>query len=211
MPVDDRDVSAVHFAPASPGMGVEEMGTVPQVTLFICTNGARYGLAPTSAARLRPSPLPVKWPFRAHEIMVPCTGKLQPEHLLKAFEAGADLVGVIACDEKNCHYLEGSRRAKRRIEYVRGLLDELGLGGERLRLFHLPGSASEDLALGCGAGAQKSGAREGEFAERLKATGEELAGKLKVLGLSPLRTDRNGGPEPNRTGRNVSPTTEHGA
>jgi nicotinamide mononucleotide adenylyltransferase len=83
-----------------------------------------------------------------HEIALPCSGKLQPEHLLKAFEAGADAVCIIACAGDNCHYLEGSRRAERRVEYVRQLLDEIGLDGERLMVFRLAASAQEDGTLG---------------------------------------------------------------
>jgi coenzyme F420-reducing hydrogenase delta subunit len=128
------------------------------VTLFICTNCARPGLAAATRLREAPATLPVKWPFQAHKILVPCAGKLQPEHLLKAFEAGTDLVCVLACAEDNCHYLEGSRRAVRRIEHLRSLLDEVGIGGERLLAFHLPGSAKEDVARAGGVGVADAGA-----------------------------------------------------
>jgi coenzyme F420-reducing hydrogenase delta subunit len=157
------------------------------VTLFICTNSHRSGLAPTSATRQPPGALYGEWSFPVHEIRVPCAGKLQPEHLLKVFEAGADLVCIVACDETNCHYLEGSRRAKRRIEYVRGLLEELGLGGERLLLFHLPGSSREDMALGCGGGTGGDVPTDGQIAERWKTLSDEIAGQLKKAGVSPLR------------------------
>jgi len=83
-----------------------------------------------------------------HEIPLPCTGRLQPEHLLKAFEAGADAVCVITCAGDSCRYLEGSRRVERRVGYVRELLDEIGLGGERLLLFDLAASAQLDAMLG---------------------------------------------------------------
>ncbi len=69
-------------------------------------------------------------------IPVPCSGKLQPEHLLKAFEAGADLVVVLTCRDRDCHYLEGRRRIERRVDYVRGLLDQIGLSGRRLVLLN---------------------------------------------------------------------------
>jgi len=81
---------------------------------------------------------------------VPCTGRLQPEHVLKAFESGADVVCAVACQEDNCHYLEGSKRCARRVDYLRSILEEIGLGGERLMLFHLPGTAAEDMALAAG-------------------------------------------------------------
>jgi coenzyme F420-reducing hydrogenase delta subunit len=39
-----------------------------------------------------------------------------------------------------CHFLEGNLRAKERVEYTKTLLDELGLGGERLEMFHIGAS-----------------------------------------------------------------------
>jgi coenzyme F420-reducing hydrogenase delta subunit len=43
-------------------------------------------------------------------------------------------VVVLTCRDRDCHYLEGRRRIERRVDYVRGLLDEIGLGGRRLVL-----------------------------------------------------------------------------
>jgi F420-non-reducing hydrogenase iron-sulfur subunit len=79
------------------------------------------------------------WPSSAKRILVPCSGKLQPEHLLKAFENGADLVVVLTCGEGECRYLEGRQRIERRVDYVRGLLDDIGLGRERLMLLDRDG------------------------------------------------------------------------
>jgi coenzyme F420-reducing hydrogenase delta subunit len=146
-------------------------------------------MVPTSAVRQRPSPLGVVWPFRVNEVMVPCTGKLQPEHLLKAFEAGADVVCVVACAEDNCHYLQGCQRVKRRVEYVKNLLDQVGLDGERLLLFHLPGSAREDMAMGCGHDSRTDVTREQRLGEPLTTLCEEMARKLRTLGPSPLHQE----------------------
>ena len=77
-----------------------------------------------------------------HEISVPCSGRLQPEHFLKAFEAGADLVLVLTCHDGDCLYLEGRRRVQLRVDYVRGLLDEVGLSGERLLMVESPAGSS---------------------------------------------------------------------
>jgi len=130
----------------------------------------------------------VQWPFTVDEIVVPCAGKIQPEHVLKAFEAGAALVAVITCAEDNCHYIEGSPRASRRVEYLRSLLDEVGLGRERLLLFRLSGSAKEDMALGCGKGFQPL-AHGQDAAAALEAIVAEISGKLKALGATPLSRD----------------------
>jgi hypothetical protein len=67
---------------------------------------------------------------------------------LKAFEAGADAVCVITCAGDNCHYLEGSRRAERRVSHVRDLLNEIGLGGQRLLVFHPSASRTEEATPG---------------------------------------------------------------
>ena len=84
------------------------------------------------------------------EILVACTGRLQPEHVLKAFESGSDVVAMVACEEDNCHYVEGSKRCARRADYLRSILNAIALGGERLMLFHMPGTAAEDMALAAG-------------------------------------------------------------
>ena len=65
------------------------------VTVFRCVNCSRPGVAPPSAIGPRLSQPGLERPIAVHEVALPCTGKLQPEHLLKAFEAGADAVCVI--------------------------------------------------------------------------------------------------------------------
>jgi coenzyme F420-reducing hydrogenase delta subunit len=130
-------------------------------------------------------------PIVVHEVTLPCTGKLQPEHLLKAFEAGADAVCVIDCAGDNCQYLEGSRRAERRAEYVGNLLDEIGLGSQRLMVFHLgdsaqdhptPGGAPPDLS-------PPTQLNQEELASRLAAIYETVAARLGALPPNPLRQD----------------------
>jgi coenzyme F420-reducing hydrogenase delta subunit len=129
------------------------MDTLPEqaaITVFICANCARPGHGTTSSGRTRPVLPNFDWACPVEQIVVPCAGRLQPEHVLKAFEKGSGVVSVIACQEDNCHFIEGSRRCTLRTDYLRSLLDEIGLGGERLLTFFLPGSASQDLAVSSG-------------------------------------------------------------
>jgi coenzyme F420-reducing hydrogenase delta subunit len=49
---------------------------------------------------------------------------------------------ILTCRDGDCRYLEGRRRVQQRIDYVRGLLDEVGLGGERLVVLESPAGAS---------------------------------------------------------------------
>ena len=156
-----------------------------EITMFICANCARPGKELTSAGRIRPVVPDFNWPCPVQQIIVPCVGRLQPEHILKAFEAGSSIVSVVACREDNCHYIEGSRRCALRVDYVRSILQEIGLGEERLLLSHLPGSATEDLALTAGkySSASCSGASEAEVA----AIRNQVMQVLRDLPPNPLR------------------------
>jgi F420-non-reducing hydrogenase iron-sulfur subunit len=140
------DCEAAHSAAAVKLVIMSQQSSI--VTAFVCANCARSGRGPASASQDRPEFPEFSWPGRARQVLVPCTGRLQPEHVLRAFEAGSSIVAVVACKEDNCHYLEGSRRCARRVEYLRSILKEVGLEDGRLLLFHLPGSAAEDLAQG---------------------------------------------------------------
>ena len=65
---------------------------------------------------------------------LPCSGRIDPLHLMRALESGADKVYVVTCPEGACHYREGNVRAKKRIVYTQGLIEEIGLERERLEL-----------------------------------------------------------------------------
>ena len=121
-----------------------------QMTAFVCANCARPGSKPSSLNRAKPAIPDFGWLGQVRQVLVPCTGRLQPEHVLRAFESGSSIVSVVACSEENCHHIEGSRRCARRVDYIRSILKEIGLGDERLLLFHLSGSAAEDLAVVAG-------------------------------------------------------------
>jgi F420-non-reducing hydrogenase iron-sulfur subunit len=65
---------------------------------------------------------------------LPCSGRIEPLHFLRAFESGADLVYLITCPEKACRYQQGNVRAGKRIAYAQKLIEEIGLDPDRLIL-----------------------------------------------------------------------------
>ena len=69
-------------------------------------------------------------------VQVPCTGRVDGIHLLKAFEDGADAVFVLGCLEKNCYYDTGSIEGRKRVNYVKQMLAEVGIEKERLEMFN---------------------------------------------------------------------------
>jgi coenzyme F420-reducing hydrogenase delta subunit len=73
-------------------------------------------------------------------ILVPCTGKVDVIHMLRAFERGADGVYVLGCIEGDCHYNNGNLRAKKRVGQAAAILDTVGIGGQRVAMFNLSSS-----------------------------------------------------------------------
>lgn len=77
------------------------------------------------------------YPVNIKIILVPCTGKVDVLHLLRAIQKGADGAYVVGCLEGACHYNEGNLRARERVEHVSRLLEEIGLEGDRVRMYNL--------------------------------------------------------------------------
>jgi F420-non-reducing hydrogenase iron-sulfur subunit len=93
-----------------------------------------------SAADLAGS-MRLQYPTNVRIVRTPCTGRLEVEFFLKAFEKGADGILVAGCLEGGCHFTEGNLLAKGRVGYTRKFLSESGLEEERIRMINI--SAAE--------------------------------------------------------------------
>lgn len=82
----------------------------------------------------------MQYPSNIKIILVPCTGKVDVIHILRAFEKGADGVYTVGCMEGDCHYIGGNFRARKRVEQVQKILDTIGIGGERVQMYNLSSS-----------------------------------------------------------------------
>jgi F420-non-reducing hydrogenase iron-sulfur subunit len=173
------------IAPSGNGTAVAATGE-RVVVAFICENAGRAGVVPSSGIRRRPTTPDFGWPFPVKEVVVPCAGRLQPEHFLKAFEDGADAIGVICCEEGNCHHLEGNRRCGRRLDHVDGMLKQIGLGGNRLKMLQLPGSAKEDMALGLTPNATST--LDPGMGRKVAAVRDAFVAHLATVSPNPMRT-----------------------
>ncbi len=105
----------------------------PRVLALVCTYCTYTAADMAGSMRLQ-------YPPNVRVVKLLCTGKVDVLYLLEAFRAGADVVMVSGCEVGDCHFLEGNLRAKERVEHAKALLDELGLGGERLEMFHIGAS-----------------------------------------------------------------------
>ena len=82
----------------------------------------------------------LEYPTSVKIIRVPCTGKVDLLHMMRAFEMGADGVYVVGCLEGDCHYNSGNFRASKRVEQASRLLDTVGIGGNRVQMVNLSSS-----------------------------------------------------------------------
>ncbi|MCG3226184.1 MAG: hydrogenase iron-sulfur subunit [Candidatus Heimdallarchaeota archaeon] len=110
------------------------------------------------------------YPPNAIFIKVPCSGRVDPTFVLKAFADGADAVFIAGCHLGDCHYIEGNYKAMRRYELLKATLKQMGLDERRFRLEWISSSEAKHLKVFVT-----------EFTEQLK----EL-GPIELPTLAPL-------------------------
>jgi len=135
----------------------------PKIVAFCCRYCA-YAAADLAGG------LRIQYPPNVRIIEVPCTGRVDVVEILHAFERGADGVMVAGCLEGDCHFVEGNLNARRRVQYTARLLEQIGLGGERVAMVNL------------------SSAMGARFAELVT----EMTERIRKLGPNPLNTTNPG-------------------
>jgi coenzyme F420-reducing hydrogenase delta subunit len=130
----------------------------PEITAFMCIYCA--DMAADTAGALR-----IQYPANVKLVKMPCTGKTDIQYILNAFEKGADGVYVVGCPVGNCHHVRGNERASIRVDKVKGLLDEIGIGGERVEMYFVSGGMGETFA----------------------RVAQEMTDRIQSLGPSPLK------------------------
>jgi coenzyme F420-reducing hydrogenase delta subunit len=108
------------------------------------------------------------YPSNVKIIQVPCSSRVDILHLLRAIEDGADGVYVAGCLEGECHFLTGNLKAKKRVQYVKRVLEEIGIEPERVEMFNL------------------SSGQGPRFAEIAR----EMVDRIKKLGPSPIKMQK---------------------
>ena len=138
------------------------MADYEPLILAFCCHYCAYAAADLAGS------MRLQYPNNVRVLKLPCTGKLEVNFILAAFERGVDGVFVAGCLEGGCHYLEGNLRARRRVERAKDFLSEIGMEPERLEMYNL------------------SSAQGPRFAEIVI----EMTSRLISLGPSPLRPER---------------------
>ncbi len=126
--------------------------------LAFCCNWCSYAVADLAGlSRL-------KYPPNIRIIRTMCSGRVDPQFVVDAFENGADGVLIAACHLGDCHYISQNYKTYKRVNLLHKLMDSFGIEKDRLRL--------EFISAGEG----------NKFAD----TVIEMVDKLRELGPSPL-------------------------
>jgi len=97
----------------------------PRIVAFVCNWCTYAGADLAGTSRLGYAP-------NVRIVKLPCTGRIDPLFVLKAFEGGADAVLVSGCHPGDCHYTSGNYHARRRWTLFRNLLERTGIDARRL-------------------------------------------------------------------------------
>ncbi len=99
----------------------------PEITVFYCINAFNEKVA---------LPFSEMGAAKVKYVKMACSSMVKDLFILKAFESGSDGVVVFVCPEEACRYVEGSIRAAKRVARVKTILNDIGLGSDRLSLFN---------------------------------------------------------------------------
>jgi coenzyme F420-reducing hydrogenase delta subunit len=97
----------------------------PKIVSFLCNWCSYAGADLAGTSR-------IEYPHNIRIVRVPCSGRVDPLFMVKAFLDGADGVMVLGCHPGDCHYQQGNYYAQRRYAIMHKLLDFTGVEYERL-------------------------------------------------------------------------------
>jgi len=111
----------------------------PRIVGFLCNWCSYSGADLAGTSRL-------KYPPNIDIIRVMCSGRVDPQFVLKAFQKGADGVLICGCHPGDCHYAEGNYKAARRVPLLKKMLAQMGIEEGRLQLEWVSASEGERFA-----------------------------------------------------------------
>jgi F420-non-reducing hydrogenase iron-sulfur subunit len=97
----------------------------PKIIAFVCNWCTYAGADLAGTSRLKYAP-------NVRLVRFPCTGRIDYQLILKAFENGADGVIVSGCHPNDCHYTSGNFYARRRWMLFKSLMEFIGFDMNRV-------------------------------------------------------------------------------
>ena len=112
----------------------------PVIVAFCCHYCAYTAADMAGSMRL-------SYPSNVKIVRVPCSGKVDAIHIMRALQKGADGVMVAGCLEGDCHFSNGNVRAAARVAAVKKLISEIGLEEDRVAMFTVSAGMGRQFAL----------------------------------------------------------------
>ena len=119
----DTHMSADTTGAMAPGDAVADFQ--PRITAFVCNWCTYTGADLAGTSRLHMA-------SNVRIIRLPCTGRIDPLFIIKAFERGADGVIVSGCHPADCHYTSGNYHARRRFAVFHDIMQFFGVDEGRM-------------------------------------------------------------------------------
>lgn len=113
MPINEENNSGKEFS--------------PKIVAFCCNWCSYSGADLAGTNRL-------SYPANVKVIRVPCSCRVNPSFILRAFQRGADGVIICGCHPGDCHYSTGNYHTRRRMTLLFSLLDYMGIERGRTRV-----------------------------------------------------------------------------
>jgi len=104
-----------------------QVDSKPLVVSFCCNWCSYAGADLAGSSRL-------EYPAEVKIIRIPCSCRVDPLLVLRAYQRGADGVIINGCHPGDCHYSTGNYYTRRRMTLLFSMLDFLGIERERTRL-----------------------------------------------------------------------------
>jgi len=111
----------------------------PKILAFLCNWCSYAGADLAGTSR-------VQYPTNIRVIRVPCSGRVNPQFIVKALHDGLDGVWISGCHIGDCHYQTGNYYARRRFYVIKNLLEYVGVEPERVQFSWVSASEGKKFA-----------------------------------------------------------------
>jgi heterodisulfide reductase subunit A len=136
---DDQIIAAIE-ALFKPGEHKDAKGDFKPVVLCFACQWCSYAAADLAGVSR------IQYPPNVRVLRVPCSGRVDVLHILKAFQSGADGVVITGCLIGDCHYIDGNVKAKERVDTMRKSMEFLGIDPKRLEIGFASSSEGQKFA-----------------------------------------------------------------
>ena len=88
----------------------------------------------------------IQYPANIRVVKVPCSGRVDPQFIMKSLQSGFDGILISGCHPGDCHYISGNFVARRRFAVLKPLLEFVGIEPDRVQFSWISAGEGERFA-----------------------------------------------------------------